>query len=69
LKNNIGLGRIIIIGFAILIISCENGKPGPEIEVTYPEFADETEVIINGYNRDAMEPFISKDDSFYSLIV
>jgi Tol biopolymer transport system component len=64
LKKNIVLGRIIIIGCAIFIISCENGNTGPEIEVTYPVFTDEIEVIIDGYNRNAMEPFVSKDGSF-----
>jgi hypothetical protein len=46
------------------IISCENGSTEPEIPVFYPEFTDETEVIIEGYSKDAMEPFISKDGSF-----
>jgi len=35
--------------------------------VSYPEFTDEAEVIINGYNRDAMEPFVSKDGNFLFL--
>jgi len=64
LKNKMVLIQVIIICFAILIISCENSNPGPEISVSYPEFRDESEVIIDGYNKDAMEPFISKDGIF-----
>ena len=48
----------------MLAVGCENGNPGPDIEVSYPEFTDEAEVIIDGYSKDAMEPFISKDGSF-----
>jgi hypothetical protein len=64
LKNKMVLRQVIIICFAILIICCENSNPGSEIPVSYPEFMDETEVIIEGYNNDAMEPFISKDENF-----
>ncbi len=34
------------------------------IPLLYPEFIDETEVIINGYDLDAMEPFISSDGEY-----
>lgn len=61
MKFNMWLVPIIL--FAS-IISCENGSAGPEIPVSYPEFTDETEVIIEGYNKDAMEPYVSKDGNF-----
>ena len=63
-----GMGRaflnIIFIVFIMLAVHCVNNGQGPDIPVSYPEFIEETEVLINGYNRDAMEPFISKDGNF-----
>jgi len=64
MKTNIALRQIILIGCTMLTISCKNESQGPEIPVSYPEFTAETEVVINGYNKDAMEPFISKDGQF-----
>ncbi len=55
---------IILINTVLLALSCENNNTGPDDEWAYPEFANEAEVIINGYNKDAMEPFISKDGNF-----
>jgi len=59
--------HIILVYSIILAVSCKNDNQGPDIPVSYPEFTDETEVIINGYNRDAMEPFVSKDGNFLFL--
>ena len=64
MKRNLELGQIILFCFIILIISCEKDNQGPEFPASYPEFKDEVEVIINGYSKDAMEPFISKDGTF-----
>ncbi len=55
---------IILISTVLLALSCGNNNTGPDDEWAYPEFANEAEVIINGYNKDAMEPFISKDGNF-----
>jgi hypothetical protein len=64
MKRNLELGQIISFFFIILIISCEKDNEGPEIPAIYPEFTEEVEVVINGYSKDAMEPFISKDGTF-----
>ena len=64
MKKYLLLVRSILTCFIALAISCENGNQGPGIPVIYPEFANESEVIIDGYNKDAMEPFISKDGFF-----
>jgi hypothetical protein len=64
MKRNLELGQIILFCFIILIISCEKDNQGPEFPASYPEFKDEVEVIINGYSKDAMEPFISKGGHF-----
>jgi hypothetical protein len=64
IKPNKTLNKIILICGIMLYVSCKNEGQGPDIGVPYPEFTDETEVIINGYSKDAMEPFISKDGTF-----
>ena len=64
IKANIGLVQSIVFAIIVLIVNCGNKNGGPEIEVSYPEFTDEVEVIIDGYDKDAMEPFISKDGHF-----
>jgi len=64
MKTNIVLGQIILINCIILTVSCKNESQGPDISVSYPEFTDEAEVIIDGYNRDAMEPFISENGNY-----
>ncbi len=64
IKKSRTLVNIILIVSIMLIVSCEDDDQGPDIAVSYPEFVDETEVIIEGYSRDAMEPFISKDGNF-----
>jgi len=56
--------NIILIVSVMLAVGCEDDGRGLYIPVSYPEFTDETEVIISGYNEDAMEPFISKDGNF-----
>ncbi|MBN1797715.1 MAG: hypothetical protein JW822_04000 [Spirochaetales bacterium] len=52
--------RIILFLCVIISYGCPiNGAP----HIEYPEFVNETQVIINGYDLDAMEPFITKDGS------
>ncbi len=57
--------HIVLCNYLILFVCCscfnlnENNS-----EMQYPEFIDETEVIIDGCNTDMMEPFITKDGSF-----
>jgi hypothetical protein len=60
---------IIVLVCVISCVGCGNaptiGKPTDDNSaIAYPEFTDETEVIINGYDADAMEPFITKDGNF-----
>jgi hypothetical protein len=43
-------------------IGCTKSISVVPISISYPEFVDETEVIVNGYQSDTlMEPFITKD--------
>jgi hypothetical protein len=61
-KMKIGKILFYMIITAILISGCGLFENNSEIQ--YPEFIDETEVIIDGCNTDMMEPFIAKDGSF-----
>jgi hypothetical protein len=61
--------------FLVCVVSCVGRDNVPTTEkptinnssILYPEFTDETEVIINGYDSDTMEPFITKDGNFLFL--
>lgn len=57
---------IIIVSF--LFWGCFNNTVNEEKNVVsipqYPEYTEETEVEISGYNMDCMEPFISKDGKY-----
>ncbi|MBN1398062.1 MAG: PD40 domain-containing protein [Bacteroidetes bacterium] len=52
----------------IACTGCDNAvksdNPSGNTAIVYPEFTDETEVTINGYSMDAMEPFIAKDGTY-----
>ena len=56
------MSRLISIALVILLSGCNKGS-GTE-EKPLPEFLHETRVTITGYNGDAMEPFITKDDRY-----
>ncbi len=63
------LNHTLLLVCVISCVGCEHaphiGKPTDDNSaIAYPEFTDETEVIINGCDSDTMEPFITKDGNF-----
>jgi len=46
----------------LLFTSCDKEKSKSHTEI--PDFVNEQQVLIQGYQGDAMEPFISKDDKY-----
>jgi len=69
-KRYIVFAMILVVVILILINAAneeptggDNGEPGFDGGVSQ-EFIDEQEVIIQGYDGDAMEPYISRDGQF-----
>ncbi|NPA68809.1 MAG: hypothetical protein GXO50_09400 [Chlorobi bacterium] len=60
MKNKLFHALIIV---TVGLASCIDEKE-PEIYPEYNEFSGEKKVNIIGYNSDAMEPFITKDDKY-----
>lgn len=50
--------------FFVLLLSCCGKSPGEEPESLVFEFETPKKVIVNGYNGDMMEPFLSRDGRY-----
>ena len=58
------LNLILTASFIIFIGCVKKAEEENKQTTVYPEFKNEVQVTINGYNLDAMEPFISKDGNY-----
>jgi hypothetical protein len=52
------------LGAAALSATCRGAGLEPDPALRYPEFAEEEEVKIAGYDADAMEPFVTADGRY-----
>jgi hypothetical protein len=54
--------RLFSVFLVLFFSGCKkNDTTQPPPSLAYPEFCHESQVAINGYNSNAMEPFITKD--------
>ncbi|NBC86302.1 MAG: hypothetical protein GVY25_08930 [Bacteroidetes bacterium] len=62
MRNNL----LLVLAMALLLVGCSTSGSGDpaDADATYDAFSAPARVQINGYDGDAMEPFLSRDGQF-----